>query len=381
MKNSLREFDNFPFSRRDAETLGKEIMKRFQHPASERIAVALSGGVDSLVSGFLLKEQGFDVFGVHFVTGYESRSGDPPCPDPTRAASERIGPLADRLGIRLHVLDIREEFERQVVQYFTRTYRQGKTPNPCLVCNPVVKFGTVFEAARKMGADRLATGHYARIDENGRLLRGRDRTKDQSYFLAFLDRRQLAGAVFPLGERRKKEVVSLAEAEALRPAAEESQDVCFVKDGDYKRFLARRPGFDPQPGPIVDTAGKRIGTHRGLFNFTVGQRRGINVPAAEPYYVVRLEPEQNRLVVGFKTALLADRCRVEAIEWPDPTAPGPFRAETRVRYRHRGAPSTVIPIGPDAAEVQFDEPQSAVTPGQGAVFYDGDAVLGGGFIV
>ena len=345
-----------------------------------KIAVALSGGVDSLVSAFLLRQEGWDVFGVHFVTGYETRAGNDPCPDPVAAAADRVGPLADRLQIPLHVVDVRAEFKQSVVAYFTDTYRQGKTPNPCLVCNPVVKFGTVFEKARKMGADRFATGHYARIDDQGRLLRGIDRTKDQSYFLAFLTARQRAGAVFPLGDRRKKDVVATAEAEALVPATGESQDACFVKDGDYRAFLTQHPGFDPEPGPIVDLTGKRIGTHRGLYGFTVGQRRGINIPAAEPYYVIRLEPDRNRIVVGHKADTMTDRCRVEAIRWPGPAPRGPFRADTRVRYRHRAAASTVIPAGQQTAAVRFDTPQSAVTPGQGAVFYDGDVVLGGGFI-
>lgn len=350
-------------------------------PKPKKIAVAMSGGVDSLVSAFLLKAQGREVFGVHFVTGYETRPDDAPCPDPVEAAADRMNPLADRLGIRLSVIDIRTEFRQQVVQYFTRTYRAGKTPNPCLVCNPVVKFGTVFSKARELGAERFATGHYARIDEQGRLLRGMDRTKDQSYFLAFLSPDQLAGAVFPLGTRRKKDVIALAEAEGLRPSAAESQDACFIKDGDYKQFLARQPGFDPKPGPVVDLSGNEIGTHRGLFGFTVGQRRGINIPAAEPYYVIRLEPDRNRLVVGQKEDLMTDRCRVEAVRWPRSAPVEPFRAETRVRYRHRAAASTVTPVGNDRAEVRFDRPQSAVTPGQGAVFYQGEEVAGGGFIV
>ena len=340
----------------------------------------MSGGVDSLVSAFLLKAQGWDVFGIHFVTGYESGPDDPPPQDPIAAAAGRIRPLAGQVGIRLSVVDVREEFKDHVVDYFTRTYKEGETPNPCLVCNPVIKFSIVFDRARQMGAQRLATGHYARIDPHGRLLRGLDRKKDQSYFLAFLTRRQLGNAVFPLGERHKKDVVALAAAEGLKPAVSESQDVCFIKDADYKTFLAREPGFEPKPGPIVDTAGRKIGTHPGLFAFTVGQRRGINIPASEPYYVVRLEPDRNRLVVGAGSDLLTDRCRVRNIRWSEEPPKEAFRADTRVRYRHRAAASSVVPIGDDAAEVRFDEPQSAVTPGQGAVFYDGDVVLGGGFI-
>lgn len=349
------------------------------------IAVALSGGVDSLTAGYLLQKQGFTVIGVHFVTGYESPSGAAANPDPVSAAAGRMGPLAERLGIRLHIEDVRAEFEHRVVRYFEATYRRGKTPNPCLVCNPTIKFQTVLEAARSLGAEKLATGHYARIlrrpDGSVRLRRGIDRSKDQSYFLAFLTPAQLDRAVFPLGEMTKEEVKALARTEHLVPAATESQDVCFIRDGDYKKFLAERDPAGFKPGPIVDTAGNPIGEHRGLHRFTVGQRRGIDIPAAEPYYVVRLDPAHNRLVVGFKDALYAEGCRVEQAVWPGPPPAERFEAETRLRYRHRGVPSSVIPVpnGTEAA-VAFCRPQAAVTPGQGAVFYQGDEVVGAGFI-
>lgn len=350
----------------------------------KKIAVALSGGVDSLVAGYLLKEQGEQVFGVHFITGYESPPGAAPCPDPASAAADRIRPIAERLGIELHIVDVRAEFEQRVVRYFTRTYREGKTPNPCLVCNPVIKFQTVFDWARQMGAQKLATGHYARIgkstDGSLRLLRGTDRTKDQSYFLAFLTPAHLNRAVFPLGSTTKTEVTALAHKKGLVPMLSESQDVCFLRGADYKRFLAERDPEAMRPGPIVDVGGKVIGEHKGLYGFTVGQRRGINVPAAEPYYVVGLDRENNRLVVGFKEALYAGRCRVEMVQWPATPPEIPFQARTRIRYRHRGAASTIIPVDAETVEVVFEHAQAAVTPGQGAVFYRGDEVIGAGII-
>lgn len=351
---------------------------------SKTIAVALSGGVDSLVSGYLLKEQGFSVFGVHFITGYEMLPATPPGPDPISAAADRLRPISARLGIDLHIVDVRAEFEQRVVSYFARTYQEGKTPNPCLVCNPVIKFQAVFERARQMGAEKLATGHYARIgklpDGSRRLRKGADTSKDQSYFLAFLTPAHLRRAVFPLGDMTKTEVKALARKEGLVPAARESQDVCFIQADDYKRFLAERDPAALSSGPIVDTNGKVIGEHGGLHGFTVGQRRGINVPAAEPYYVVRLDRKNNRLVVGFKQALYAGRCRVAAVRWPEKPPEAPFTAHTRIRYRHRGAASVIEPIDAETVEVVFDRPQAAVTPGQGAVFYQGDEVVGAGII-
>jgi len=350
----------------------------------KKIAVALSGGVDSLVAGYLLKKQGYSVFGVHFITGYESPPEAAPCPDPASAAADRIGPIAEQLGIELHIVDVRTEFEQRVVRYFTRTYREGKTPNPCLVCNPVIKFQSVFDRARQMGAQKLATGHYARIgkstDGSLRLLKGVDRSKDQSYFLAFLTIAHLGRALFPLGSTTKTEAKAFAHQKGLVPAVSESQDVCFLRGDDYKRFLAERDPEAMRPGPIVAVDGKVIGEHKGLYGFTVGQRRGINVPASEPYYVVRLDRENNRLVVGFKEALYAGRCRVEKVKWPATRPETPFQARTRIRYRHGGATSTVIPVDAETVEVVFDRPQAAVTPGQGAVFYRGDEVIGAGII-
>ncbi len=335
-------------------------------------AVAISGSVDSLMADHLLKRQGHRVFGLHFVTGYEKQVLD-------------IGAVAGQLDIEIHLLDLRSDFSATVVDYFIRTYRDGQTPNPCLVCNPAIKFGSLLDAARQRGADRLATGHYARIqnDDDGtvHLLRGIDSTKDQSYFLAFLDQEQLSQACFPLGDYRKTEVKAMAAAEGYRPVTHgESQDACFIKERSYGDFLERHASSLPEAGDIVDRQGHVLGRHGGLHRYTVGQRRGLNCPAAEPYYVLQLDTRNNRLVVGFKKETLSRQCRVGQVNWIRPSRRMPMRVDTRLRYRHRGAPSTLQRSSSGEWFVRFDEPQSAITPGQGAVFYQQDEVVGGGFI-
>ncbi|MDM8522594.1 tRNA 2-thiouridine(34) synthase MnmA [Desulfococcaceae bacterium HSG8] len=336
-------------------------------------AIALSGGIDSLVSAYLLKEQGRKVIGVHFITGYESDS------------AHLIENIGHALGISVELIDCSAEFQSEVVDYFIRTYLNGQTPNPCLVCNPSVKFGTVLSAAREQGASCLATGHYARIikDTSGRfhLHRGTDLKKDQSYFLAFLSQDQLAQACFPIGNMTKDQVRKLAGEKKLYPAIkEESQDVCFIKGTTYGEFLTLH-GAEPKPGSVVDVRGNVLGKHNGLHLFTVGQRRGINCPASEPYYVVRIDSAKNRLVVGFKKDMLSSECRVTGINWicKEPEFPV-HNVLTRLRYRHSGALSTVYPAGRHTVVVRFEAPQTAITPGQGAVFYREDEVLGGGII-
>ncbi|QTA93102.1 tRNA-specific 2-thiouridylase [Desulfonema magnum] len=325
------------------------------------------------MSAYLLKERGYEVIGIHFVTGYESDD------------SRQIQSVADQIGIPLKIADCSTEFQIKVVDYFTQSYQSGKTPNPCLVCNPSIKFGTILDFARKLGVSCLATGHYARIikHDSGRfhLYRGTDPVKEQSYFLAFLSQEQLASACFPLGNMTKSEVIKLAEKKGLHPVVkEESQDVCFIKGRTYGDFLVRTQGFEPEPGLIQDINGNIIGEHKGLHLFTIGQRRGINCPASEPYYVVRLDMAQNRLVVGLKKDLFSGECRVAGINWISRKPTDPIKVHTRVRYRHKAARSVLFPVDTHTAVIRFDEPQSAITPGQGAVFYKGDEVLGGGWI-
>ena len=341
-------------------------------------AVAISGGIDSLTAAFLLKQAGHRVVGIHFLTGYETQGYQ------GNEIKRKLSRIADQLGIPIETIDCAMDFKTRVVDYFVASYAQGRTPNPCLMCNPVIKFGTVLAFARQLGAERLATGHYARIlrDDKGgvHLHCGVDTAKDQSYFLARLTRKQLLQAVFPLGAMTKAQTRSMARANGLRPAArQESQDVCFIHGQTYGDFL-KHHGMPIRPGPIVGIKGNLLGEHKGLHLFTIGQRRGINCPAPQPYYVVGIDPARNRLTVGSKDDLLTDCCRVASINWIQNSPGTARRVRTRIRYRHTAAESTLVPCDAQTADVLFEKPQKALTPGQGAVFYDGDEVLGGGWI-
>ncbi len=357
-------------------------------------AVLLSGGVDSLVTAGILKNQGMSIFGIHFYTGYESEREkcskpdlhpDEPYDSSRDIALEKAQLLENQLDISIKVLDARGAFHSKVVEYFIQSYQMGRTPNPCMICNPSIKFGVCLALAREMGASHVATGHYAQIRQDRQakyhLHRGTDINKDQSYFLARLDQNMLAKALFPLGTQTKTETLSLARHFGLTPITpSESQDVCFISDNNYGDFLVRQPSFSSAEGPIVSMDGDTIGRHQGLHRYTIGQRRGINIPAAEPYYVIRIDAAENRLVVGPKQAVYADTCRVVDIQWIHTRPPQNIRVDTRIRYRHRAAPSRLTLLDNDQAQVHFENPQSAITPGQAAVFYIGDEVWGSGWI-
>lgn len=351
------------------------------------IAIALSGGIDSLVAAYLLKEQGHNVIGIHFITGYEIQPPDDAgnLSTPKSQASRIISHIANQLDIKVKLIDCSIEFKKEVVDYFVQTYQTGKTPNPCIVCNPVIKFGAVLSFARKLGASTLATGHYARITKDSKnrfhLLKGFDPKKDQSYFLAFMTQQHLSSACFPLESMTKSEVLKLANEKGLDPFLNrESNDVCFIRNKTYGKFLALQEGFEPKPGLIEDVNGNVLGEHNGLHLFTIGQRRGINCPASEPYYVVSMDTEQNRLKVGFKKDLVSSECRVKNINWINQKPSSPINVHTRVRYRHKAAASKLFLDNEETAIVRFEQPQSAITPGQCSVFYRDDEVLGGGWI-
>ncbi len=349
----------------------------------KKTAIAISGGIDSLFAAYLLKNQGHEVTGIHFITGYEDNINLISCEN--NQYIRKIIELAKQIDIKIEIIDCKKEFKTIVVNYFTQTYKAGKTPNPCLVCNSSIKFGTVLDFAKNLGCTSLATGHYAGkfLGEDGlfHLLKGTDTKKDQSYFLSFLTQKQLSCALFPLYGFSKKIVSKLAEEKGLRSVVQkESQDICFIKGTNYGEFLIKENGFKPRPGTIVDTTGKIIGSHRGIHLFTVGQRRGINCPAPKPYYVIRIDSDANCVIVGSKDDLLMNHCRVATINWIVKPITSPVKVQTRIRYRNKAVPSILFPESDNCATLQFESPQSAITPGQCAVFYIGEEVLGGGFI-
>ena len=351
------------------------------YSTNQKVAVAMSGGVDSSVAAALLHEEGYAVIGL-----WMHVLGEGP---PEEAPSFRDAlSSAQTLGIPLFPVDLRATFQAEVIDYFLREYRSGRTPNPCALCNPRVKFGALMERGAALGAERFATGHYARVewDSEGErfvLLRGVDTKKDQSYFLWGLAQGQLARCLFPVGGLTKKEVREQARKRGLALSERgESQEICFIPHGDYRDFLrSRRIGEFAVEGEIVDTEGRPLGRHEGIFAFTIGQRQGIGIPARRPYYVLRIDPPTNRVVVGQKEDLLGDKLVAQGMHWVSIAPPKKeFRALGKIRYRHAGGQCRVTPRGEAEVVVRFDEPQEAITPGQALVLYQADRVLGGGWI-
>jgi len=339
------------------------------------IAVAMSGGVDSSVAAALLQKQGHAVRGVFMAFGQ---------PD-LAVQVERVRRVAAALAVELAVVDVAATFRREVLDYFRAAYLAGRTPNPCVVCNPTVKFGRLLAEVRGMGCVAMATGHYARLERAGdqvRLLKGADPKKDQSYFLHRLGQEQLASLLFPLGGFSKDHVRELAAGFGIAGVhGSESQDVCFLQGTTVVDFLEAQ-GQIPAAGEIVRADGTVLGRHLGIHRYTIGQRRGLGLPDATPYYVVGLDAANNRVLVGKDAELWRDFLRLREVNWlAGEPPPLPARLTVKIRYRHAGAPATIEATGGGALAVRFEVPQRAITPGQFAVFYAGDEVVGGGEIV
>lgn len=349
-----------------------------------RVVVAMSGGVDSSVAAALLVEQGYEVIGVMM------RLWSEPAPTAENKccsleAVDDARRVAARLGIAFYLLNFEQVFKRHVVDFFTDEYAAGRTPNPCLACNRHIRFRFLLQHALSLGADAMATGHYARVlQRDGRyhLLKGVDPAKDQSYVLHMLGQVELSRVSFPIGGYPKSEVRAMAAARGLPVASKhDSMELCFLADNNYRRFLHEHAPDALVPGPIVGTDGAILGQHGGRPLYTLGQRKGLGIATGAPLYVIGTDSAHNTVIVGDREGLYRDRLTVRDVSWTADTPPdAPIPVEVKIRYKATGAPATVYPLGHDCAEVVFAAPQRAITPGQGAVFYDGDETLGGGII-
>lgn len=342
----------------------------------EKVMAALSGGVDSSVAVFLLKQAGYDCAG-GIMTLH--------APAPESIADAKS--VAQKLALPFYVLDSQDIFRKRVIDDFIAAYERGDTPNPCIVCNKCIKFSHFLQEAEALGYEKIATGHYARIhkDENtGRylLLRALDESKDQSYFLYMLSQYQLARTLLPLGELTKTQVRQIAESNGFVNAhRKDSQDICFVPDGDYLSFMKNYTGKNYPCGDFLDLSGKKIGKHNGAVGYTLGQRKGLGIALGAPVYVCGKDMEKNTVTVGpeevlFSTTLIAKDCNWFPFEALD----GPIKVTAKARYRHKEQPATVYPLENGQVKVVFDTPQRALTTGQAVVFYDGETVIGGGTI-
>jgi tRNA-specific 2-thiouridylase len=357
-----------------------------QQSITTRVVVAMSGGVDSSVAAALLKEQGYDVVGLMlklWSDGDAEHGRTNRCCTPADVDAARA--VANQLSIPFYLINIADSFKAVVVDYFVAEYAAGRTPNPCLKCNRHIRYELLLNKALSLGAQFLATGHYARVrqlDGQYQLLRGVDVQKDQAYVLSVLGQHELAHALWPLGELTKPQVRELA-ARFQLPVAEkvESQDLCFLANGDYRDFLVRHaPAGSIRPGEIRDTAGKVLGEHRGLPFYTIGQRKGIRLAAPEPLYVIALDAVDNAVIVGPQHELGRRSCTARDMHYVSGVQPiAPFRASAKIRYKAREAAVTVQPQAA-RAHIEFDEPQRDITPGQGLVLFDGEYVIGQGFI-
>jgi len=343
-----------------------------------KVSVALSGGEDSSVAALLLREAGYQVMGMYM------RLWDLAHSQQQEFQAERVCRI---LGIPFQAANLHKEFEHYVVNYFCQEYEKGRTPNPCVACNRHIKFGFLLDKALSSGADYLATGHYARSKESGGsylLLKARDASKDQSYFLYTLNQEKLRHILFPVGIYTKARVRQIAKRAGIPVAAKPSQDICFISQKNYHAFLNQH--FPSKPGDVTDTQGKILGRHRGIACYTIGQRHGLGLASGRPLYVIKIEPESNRVVLGDENELYSQKVIASDLRWIGGEAPpGPVAVTARIRYKSKEAAATLFPTchseqGEAIAEIRFSQPQRAIAPGQSIVFYRGDEVLGGGII-
>ena len=363
-----------------------ECSPNLQENHGTRVLAALSGGVDSAVATALLVEAGYEVIAISMLLAGSAEGHAGSCCSIDDFQDARR--VAEQLDIPYYVLNLKEAFQTRVIDVFTQEYQHGRTPNPCLLCNRDLKFDLLWQRARELDAAYVATGHYARIgwDEATRtasLLRGADPYKDQSYFLFTLNQAQLKRTLFPVGHLTKEQVRAKAHALDLRVAEKpESQDICFVPDGNYARFLDQRIASDHViSGEIVDQAGQVLGSHAGIHRFTIGQRRGLGLGGlTQPHYVTHIDPASGRVTVGTQEQLKRHGLRAKDVNWVAGNQPDKIQVAAKIRYRQDPIAATVSPTTATTAEVWFQEASPAITPGQAVVFYDGDLVLGGGWI-
>lgn len=353
----------------------------------KRVVVAMSGGVDSSVAAALLVEQGYEVIGMMMRLWSEpscdGRSPANRCCTPDQMADARR--VAGLLGIPFYVVDVQDHFRQTIVQFFIDEHANGRTPNPCIECNRQIRFTHLLERALALDADYLATGHYAQVvytPSGYQLRKGLDPNKDQSYVLHVLDQEKLGKVLFPIGGYTKPEVRELAKKFGLPVASKsESQDLCFLGDGDYRRFLNEYSQKASQPGPILTSDGDELGQHEGLPFYTIGQRKGLGISASEPLFVLRKDVARNALIVGPKSELGQQALLARDVNWLNGRPPQqPIPAQIKIRYKAQAIPGEVVDLGNGRCQVTFHEPVFGVTAGQGAVFYDGDVCLGGGII-
>lgn len=352
----------------------------------EKVVIGMSGGVDSSVAAYLLKEQGYEVLGVTMVHWMDTGAGDHGELCPSLQAAKDAKKVAETLGIAHYTLDFQQEFKTNVIDYFVEEYMRGRTPNPCNVCNRYVKWEALLSRAAELGASRIATGHYALVKqlENCRyaLMRAAAAQKDQTYALYNLTQKQLSHTLMPIGNYEKDKVREIAAEIGLSVASKpDSQEICFIPDHDYAGYIRRITGKEIRPGNFVTPEGEVLGTHKGIIHYTIGQRKGLGIALGRPAFVTEIRPDTNEVVLSTNESLFRKTLTADHFNWMGRAgAAEAFRCSAKIRYSHKGAECLVKENPDGSVSCEFDEPQRAITPGQAVVLYDGDIVLGGGLI-